>query len=91
MGEIGLSEILRRALWQSRQITVQRRTIDGMVVSGLGRDEEVTAVYVLARIMGQHPTKAVGEHFGLKPAAAAQRVARARRAGLLPPTTKGAR
>lgn len=50
---------------------------------------EVANVYTAAWHAGQPPTKSVAEHFDITSSAAAKRVARARDAGLLPPTRAG--
>ncbi len=55
-------------------------------VSGLA---EVARVYDEAWRAGKPPTKAVAEHFVISDSAAAKRVSRARKAGLLPETTRG--
>jgi hypothetical protein len=47
--------------------------------------EQVALVYGLAQLLGDAPTSAVAGVFHITPAAAAQRVRRARAAGLLPP------
>lgn len=49
----------------------------------------VDVVYMLARAVGQPPTQAVAEHFGISHAAAAGRIRRRRAAGMLPATTRG--
>lgn len=51
--------------------------------------EDVAAVYLDALDAGKPPTKAVKDKLHLSKSAAAQRVARARAAGLLAPTRKG--
>jgi hypothetical protein len=43
--------------------------------------------YLLAKLTGENPTKAVAEDLGISVDAAAQRVRRARQQGLLPPVT----
>jgi hypothetical protein len=43
--------------------------------------------YLLAKLTGENPTKAVAEDLGISVDAAAQRVRRARQQGLLPPAT----
>lgn len=57
----------------------------------LGDDHyrEVADVYAVALQEGRNPTAAVTEHFTVSKSAAAKKVARAREAGFLPPTTKG--
>ena len=50
---------------------------------------EVARVYREAWQVGANPTAAVADVFTLSRSAAAKRVARAREAGLLPPTTRG--
>lgn len=50
---------------------------------------EVAAIYMAAWQARENPTQAVAERVGLSRSAAAKRVARARAAGLLPPTSKG--
>jgi hypothetical protein len=45
-------------------------------------------VYTLARLVGEHPTKAVADAMGITTAAAAQRVRRARQKGYLPPASR---
>ena len=49
----------------------------------------VDVVYMLARAVGQPPTQAVAEHFGISQQTAAGRVRRRRALGMLPPTTPG--
>lgn len=51
--------------------------------------EDVAAIYTAAVASGDPPTKAVAWTLGISPGAAAQRVLRARRAGLLPAVTPG--
>jgi hypothetical protein len=46
-------------------------------------------IYQQARRDNKPPTKAVAEHFGITPGGASNLVARARAAGLLPPTSRG--
>jgi hypothetical protein len=77
-----------------------RQALRGHVV--LGRDDEggshwtppdsddPVVIYLTARACGEHPTKAVAAQLGISHAAAAQRIARARKAGLIPPTKRGA-
>jgi Family of unknown function (DUF6214) len=50
---------------------------------------EVAEVYRQAWKDGQPPTRAVAAHFTISQSAAAKRVARARQAGYLPPTSQG--
>jgi hypothetical protein len=47
--------------------------------------EQVAYFYTVARLLGDHPTKAVAEGLGISADAAAQRVRRARQAGLIQP------
>jgi hypothetical protein len=89
LSEIRLAAILQEAL--RGQCTVRRTMADGTVVTGVGREDELEVVYVLARAVGENPTQAVAEHFKIGRSAAAQRVARARSAGKLPPASQGAR
>jgi hypothetical protein len=57
----------------------------------LGPEElaRVAEVYLAAWGRGEPPTKAVAGQFGISTSAAAKRVAAARRAGLLAPTSSG--
>lgn len=82
LAKVRLSRVLRTAL--VRHVNVSRTTATGDQVYGMGKSEELPAVYALARAVGDNPTKAVAEHFKLTQASAAQRVARARKAGQLP-------
>jgi hypothetical protein len=50
--------------------------------------EQIAIWYRLAELFGAPPTAAVAQHLGISPAAAAQRVRRARHAGLLPPVRR---
>lgn len=50
---------------------------------------EVAAVYRLAFAAHQPPVKAVAEHFGIPASTAGKKVMAARKAGFLPPTTRG--
>lgn len=50
---------------------------------------EAANVYKRAWLAGDHPTKAVAEHFVISASAAAKVVARAREADLLPATSRG--
>lgn len=52
--------------------------------------EEVSAVYRRALMQGKPPTRAVQQRFGTSHSTAAKWVGHARKAGLLPKTTKGA-
>ncbi len=70
----------------------QQRRITGPDGAPLPTDEaleEVARVYRAAWHERVNPTAAVAEAFTLSRSAAAKRVARARAAGLLPPTTQG--
>jgi len=87
---IRIPEIVRRGLRD--EVTIRRTTEYGATTTGVSRDDEVPLVYLLARAVGDDPTKAVQEEFKMTTRqAAAQRVARARKAGRIPPTTRGAR
>lgn len=50
---------------------------------------EVARIYTLAAGISNAPTGAVAEHFKLSKSAAANRVSKCRKRGLLPPTTAG--
>jgi hypothetical protein len=89
---IRFGAILRHRDGLIGEVTIRRTTADGRTVTGVGRDDEIPLVYVFARAVGENPTQAVQEAFELPSRqAAAQRVARLRKAGRIPPTTKGAR
>lgn len=90
---IRFGAILRHRDGLIGEVTIRRTTSDGRTVSGVGRDDEIPLVYVFARAVGDDPTKAVEETFKLPSRqAAAQRVARLRKAGRIPPASKkGAR
>lgn len=53
--------------------------------------EDVSRVYVQASQLGNPPTRAVADHFGVAHSTAAKWVGAARRSGLLEPVPKGAR
>lgn len=89
MAAIQYGAIMREAL--RREVSVRRLNSRGDTVTGIGREDEVPAIYCLARAAGDNPTQAVADELKIGRSAAAQRVARARRAGLLPATTRGAR
>jgi hypothetical protein len=89
LAEVKLPAILSRAL--RSECKVRRRMANGSYVTGMGREDELPAVYLLAQAVGDNPTQAVAEHFGIGRSAAAQRVSRARQAKppLLPPVAGG--
>ena len=89
LDQIKLSTIVERGLRD--EVTMRRVAEDGSTLTGLFRDEESTThlVYLLAIAIGQAPRAAVAEHFNITPAAAAQRIARARMLGFLRPTRQG--
>jgi len=87
--QISLPAILRRALY--RKFSTRFRDKYGDLVERVALDDEPDVIYMRAQAMGEDPTKAVAKELGISPGAAAQRVARARKQGLLPPTTRGAR
>jgi hypothetical protein len=61
----------------------------GLRQSTIDRLTVTAEVYQQARRDGQHPAKAVAEHFGISAGGASNLVARARAVGLLPPTSPG--
>jgi hypothetical protein len=61
----------------------------GMRQSAVDRLREATEVYQAAVRHGMPPTKAVAARFGISSGGASNLVARARAAGLLPPTSPG--
>lgn len=63
--------------------------VGGMRKSAADRLKLAAELYQAALAAGQRPTKAVAEHFGISPGGASNLVARARAAGLLPPTSAG--
>jgi len=95
-------ELMRRALAGLVYVMVEDEaghTISALSLGAAGRpaDDDSTLAtylsysYLVAHAVGLDPTKEVGAEYGLTQGAAAQRVRRARKAGLLPPTTKGKR
>lgn len=58
--------------------------------SARARLEETARIYREAYAAGLPPTQAVADHFGITRGGASSLVARAREAGLLPPTSPGA-
>lgn len=62
----------------------------GMRKSTWERLQKAAEVYRSAYRRGEAPARAVADHFGLSPGGASSLVARARDAGLLPPTSPGA-
>lgn len=89
VGAVSLPAILRDGLYG--KCWPRFRNELGDMVEGVGRGDELPITYVLARAIGENPTQAVAKALGITPGAAAQRVARARRDGRIPATTKGAR
>jgi len=87
--QISLPTILRRAL--KGKFSTRFRDADGDLVERVVPDDAPDLIYMRAQAMGEDPTKAVAKELGISPGAAAQRIARARKQGLLPPTTRGAR
>ena len=88
--QLRLPEIVRRGLRD--QVIVRRQIDDDRTTTGVGAEDLVPLAYLLARAAGDDPTKAVAEDLHLSRSAAAQRVARARKSGRIPPATKqGAR
>lgn len=98
----GLTAEAREALEAelARRIRAELEGADhgfGQAPRGVGRRPEygpdhwaeVAAVYLAAYERGEHPTKAVREHFHRSASAAAKWVARCREAGLLEPTRPG--
>ena len=81
--------ILRQSL--RTHVTARRLMSNGEWSTGISEEDLVTTTYLLAQLVGDNPTVAVGLELGISRQIAAQRVSRARKAGLLPPTTKGAR
>lgn len=61
----------------------------GMRKSAADRLRAAAEVYQAATRAGRKPTRAVAEHFGISSGGASNLVARARAAGLLPPTSRG--
>lgn len=90
LGEVRLPAILREGL---RRLCWPRfRNQFGDMVEGIARGDELVVEYLLARAVGDNPTKAVADMLGISAGAAAQRVARLRREGRLPAAPKaGAR
>ena len=91
--QIRLPEILRRGL--RHDVTIRRTSEAGETSTGVGAEDRLPLTYLLAFSVGANPLEAVQQKLGLKTRqAAAQRVARARRAvpPRLPPAEKqGAR
>ena len=87
--EIRIPPILTRAL--ASTVKPRRLLSTNEWVTGMTEEDIVPTTYMLAQIVGAPPTQAVAERLGISSGAAAQRVKRARDAGLIEPTTKGAR
>ena len=89
LGQVKVPPILRQGL--RREVTARRLMSNGEWSTGITEEDLVPTTYLLAQLVGENPTAAVGLELGISRQIAAQRVSRARKAGLLPPTTKGAR
>lgn len=89
LGQVKLPPILRQSL--RNHVTARRLMSNGEWSTGISEEDLVPTTYLLAQLVGDNPTVAVGLELGISRQIAAQRVSRARKAGLLPATTKGAR
>lgn len=78
----------RRLAMLGELVALQQELAGGNALPG-NVYEQVARVYRQAWMDGRRPTRAVAEHFTISDSAAAKRVMRARKAGLLPPTDKG--
>ena len=88
--EIKLPPILRKAL--RPEVKARRLLSNGEWSTGITEEDLVPTTYLIAQLVGDNPTAAVAEELGISRQTAAQRVARARKAGLIPPAKgKGAR
>jgi hypothetical protein len=87
--EVKLPPLIRKAL--RPEIRARRQLSNGDWSTGISEEDLVPTTYRLAQLVGDNPTAAVAEELGITRQAAAQRVARARKQGHLPPTRKGAR
>jgi len=84
------SEVLRAITMDVIDKQRPERYDSGGPMNGSGDSlAEIARAYRAAWQSGAAPTVAVAERFSLSRSAAAKRVARARSAGLLPPTTRG--
>lgn len=96
LGETPLSDSYADGL-QYEQLLAQAIRSLGEPRPGVGRKRmlgpeelaKVADVYLSAWRRGEPPTVAVAKEFGISSSAAAKRVAQARRAGLLAPTSSG--
>lgn len=75
--------------WRAEELLRVARWWDAKPAAGGTTLEQVADVYRRAWGNNENPTQAVADHFVISPSAAAKRVARARAAGLLPPTSRG--
>jgi len=89
LSDVRLPSIISSGL--SGKAKARRQMADGTWVTGIGAEDELPVVYVVAQATGDNPTQAVARHFKISSSVAAQRVARARKAGRLPAATRGAR
>lgn len=71
------------------QLAPPVEAVGGMRKSAADRLRLAAEVYRQAAAEGGKPTKAVADHFGISSGGASNLVARARAAGLLPPTSRG--
>lgn len=78
-----LAGVVRPITGEGELLSTQRKP------SGTDPNWDVALGYVIARAVGDNPTAAVAEDFGISRSAAAQRVRRARQLGYLPKTTRG--
>jgi len=83
-------EVVRETKPAVVRVTTTERTVT--TTSDLTTDEQTLALFYIARAAGENTNTAVALELGISPAAAAQRVARLRKRGWLPPAAKqGAR
>lgn len=89
LAAISLPTIMREGL--QRKCRRRFRNARGDLVEGIAPDDDLPFTYLVARATGGSPVQEVARELRIGVGAARQRVARARAAGLLPPTTRGAR
>jgi len=84
LAAIRLPAILQAAL--APAVNVKRSFADGHEVLGMiDANDKLAATYCRARAVGDNPTRAVADELRIGHSAAAQRVSRARKAGIIPP------
>jgi hypothetical protein len=94
MRELPLPGLLLRALSSGFGLMrrVRRGEFEGPIdIGDLDDDDRAVLSYKLAYAIGQPPTAAVAEHFGISTTAAAKRIERLRDAGRLSKTERGRR